>query len=109
MQLQVERMRQMPQNIPDDQKVGVAAWTEYDLYTVYAAGTNRFWRYHVRTLLANEEANLWEWDGTQKWEPCKSKLRRKREVPRFWVTVQSRLSMSATVIWERLQPCMHAH
>lgn len=103
---------EMRQDIPDEQKQGIAAWTEYDLYWVYAAVTRCFNKYHVRASLAHPTANLWEQEDVDRWKPCdhaEEEAPREGQPTALWATVQSRLGMDASDIWKRLEPCMQKH
>lgn len=93
-------------NDPDPAERAVVAWTEYDLYWVFAVNAGLWDKYHTHSVLQKYTANLWQWKDFKEWDPCAGVEDDGGIATGFWAVVQSRLGMTGEEIWEQLQPCM---
>lgn len=97
-------LRLHAEQLRDPQRREHAAWTEYDLYWVYAYHKRLWDRYHMHSVLQRTEANLWWKEQFDSWDPC---AKFDTEDDRgYWAVVQSRLNIEPRLIWEKLKPCM---
>lgn len=80
------------------------AWTEYDLYYLYAVHAGLWDKYHKSDMFTCWQLNVWHKDEFASWDPCKHA--QEKDYVGHWFVVQSQMQVPASVIWNRLERCL---